>query len=172
MPQSAEAAFREARTRTRAFERALERSDRELRSLRGALRKVGSELGAVEQQVLDLAHRISELRREANALRQKVKKHYKLLRETDPGLAPARRRSLARDLTRLRARLEKVEAEIEELEARYEESAAREAELIGREVALEREVDAARARHEALLKEALRLADSLGRRVRDLKARL
>lgn len=171
MAQSAEAALREAQTRTRAFERALERSDRELRNLRAALRKVGAELEAVEQQVVDLAHRISELRREANALRQKIKKHYKLLRETKPGLAPARRRTLARDLTRLRDRLAKVEAQIEKLEARYEEAVAAEAELIGREVELERQVDTARARQEALLKEALRLADALGRRVRDLRAR-
>ncbi len=172
MPQSAEETLRGARTRARAVERALERSDRELRELRAALRKVGAELEATEQQVLDLAHRISELRREQNTLRQKVKKHYKLLRETRPGLAPARRRSLARDLTRLRARLEKVEAEIEKLESRYEELVAEEAELIGREVALEKELDAVRARHEAWLKEALRLSESLARRVRDLQVRL
>ncbi len=172
MAQTAEKALREARSGTRAFERALERSSREIGELRAALRKVGAELEGAEQQVLDLAHRISELRREANTLRQKIKKHYKLLRETNPGLAPARRRSLARDLSRLRGRLEKVEAELETLEARYEDAVSAEAELIGREVALERQLDAARARHEALLKEALRLAESLGRRVRDLQARL
>lgn len=143
----------------------------ELNELELQLNKLRAHLNDVEKKGIEATSAIRAQKHKANELRQKVKKHHQLLAQIDPHLAPHEYQRLSQERDTLAGELAAALHELENRREAYDQILAEEDSLIHREWELEQELSEKRTRYERLLNQVSQLAQTIERRVRDLKAK-
>ncbi len=167
-----ESALQSLSSQTRSFlDQQLKDLAWDLSELEVQLANLRAQLNEVEKKRLEATSAIRAQKHKANELRQKVKKHNLLLAELDPKLSPHEYQRLSQERDVLASELASALQRLEELREAYDQVIEEEDRLLHREWELEQELNAKRARYLRLLDEVSQLAQSLQRRVQEIKAK-
>ncbi len=171
--ENAESTFQNLSAQTQSFlDRQLKDFAWDLSELEVQLTRLRAQLNEVEKKGLEITSNIREQKHKLNELRHKIKKHNLLLAEIDPNISPHEYQRLSQARDTLESELTACLHRLEELRATYDQILAEEDILLHQEWELEQKLNAERARYLRLLDQVARLAQSMERRVREIKAKL